>query len=98
MSGYSQDTLPQELKKAPFVAKPMTEADDRVGVDRYGPKYIPAVGSSPQGYLQSLGKTSASRYNRLAGSINSGRLFFTLPTSAASSHASIAPMVLALVD
>jgi len=31
-------------------------------------------------------------------SINSGRLFFTLPTSAAASHASIAPMVMALVD
>ena len=27
MSGYSHDTLPPELKKAPFVAKPMTESE-----------------------------------------------------------------------
>jgi DNA-binding NtrC family response regulator len=27
MSGYSQDTLPLELKKAPFIAKPMTESE-----------------------------------------------------------------------
>ena len=27
MSGYSRDTLPAELKKAPFVAKPMSEAE-----------------------------------------------------------------------
>jgi YesN/AraC family two-component response regulator len=27
MSGYSRDTLPPELKKAPFVAKPMSESE-----------------------------------------------------------------------
>ena len=27
MSGYSRDTLPLELKKAPFVAKPMSESE-----------------------------------------------------------------------
>jgi DNA-binding NtrC family response regulator len=27
MSGYSHDTLPPELKKAPFVAKPVTESE-----------------------------------------------------------------------
>ena len=27
VTGYSRDTLPPELKRAPFVAKPMTEAD-----------------------------------------------------------------------
>jgi len=27
MSGYSRDTLPSELKKAPFVAKPMSESE-----------------------------------------------------------------------
>jgi DNA-binding NtrC family response regulator len=27
MSGYSHDTLPPELKKAPFVAKPMSESE-----------------------------------------------------------------------
>jgi DNA-binding NtrC family response regulator len=27
MSGYSRDTLPSELRKAPFVAKPMSESE-----------------------------------------------------------------------
>jgi YesN/AraC family two-component response regulator len=27
MSGYARDTLPSELKKAPFLAKPMSEAE-----------------------------------------------------------------------
>jgi hypothetical protein len=27
MSGYSRDTLPPKLKKAPFVAKPMSESE-----------------------------------------------------------------------
>ena len=27
MSGYSRDTLPPELRKAPFVAKPMSESE-----------------------------------------------------------------------
>jgi DNA-binding NtrC family response regulator len=27
MSGYAHDTLPSELKKAPFVAKPMSESE-----------------------------------------------------------------------
>lgn len=27
MSGYSRDTLPLELKKAPFIAKPMSESE-----------------------------------------------------------------------
>ena len=50
------------------------QADERVGVDRYGPKYILAAGLPPLGYLQGLRKTSVSHSNNSTRSISSRRL------------------------